>query len=214
MRDYEEALCAYVAPLIPADCHVIVLADRGFGAVRLFRFLDGLGWDWVIRGKGNILVRWKSAWRPICLLAKGRPLQWDDHVDYGKRAAGGSYAGRLVIYADEVHPDPWFLLVSPGLAGRSWGQVVALYAKRFTCEESYKDQKESAQRRIPHEFGAMGHRRWVGSYVVSLRLGLLLAQCRRMGSGTPGSGSGLACQHLRKTHPCVMALRFLGPPTP
>jgi len=31
--------------------------------------------------------------------------------------------------------------VSPGLAGRSWGQVVALYAKRFTGEESDKDQK-------------------------------------------------------------------------
>ena len=106
MRDDEEVLSTFVAPLIPEDCHVIWLTDPGFGAVRLFRFLDGLGWDWVIRGKGNILVRWKSAWRPICLLAKGRPLQWDDHVDYGKRAAGGSYAGRLVIYADEVHPDP------------------------------------------------------------------------------------------------------------
>ena len=141
MRDYEEALCAYVPPLIPADCHVIWLADRGFGAVRFFRFLDGLGWDWVIRGKGSILVRWKSVWRPIRLLAKGRPLPWDDHVDYGKRAAGGSYAGRLVIYANQVHTDPWFLLVSPGLAGRSWGQVVALSTKRFTCEESYKDQK-------------------------------------------------------------------------
>ncbi|MCL5063695.1 MAG: hypothetical protein M1600_01190 [Firmicutes bacterium] len=141
MRDDEEVLSTFVAPLIPEDCHVIWLTDPGFGAVRLFRFLDGLGWDWVIRGKGNILVRWKSAWRPICLLAKGRPLQWDDHGDDGKRAAGGSYAGRLVIYADKVHTDLWVLLVSPGLAGRSWGQVVALYVKRFTCEESYKDQK-------------------------------------------------------------------------
>jgi len=141
MRDDEEALCAYVAALLPPDGHVILLADRGFGTVRFFRFLDGLGWDWVIRGKGNILVRWKNAWRPIVLLGQGRPLQWDDHVEYGKAAAGGSYAARLVIYADAVHTDPWFLLVSPGLAGRSWGQVVALYGQRLTCEESYKDQK-------------------------------------------------------------------------
>jgi len=167
MRDYEEALCAYVAPLIPADCHVILLADRGFGTARFFRFLDGVGWDWVIRGKGNILVRWKNAWRPVCLLGTGRPLQWDDHVDYGKKAAGGSYADRLVIYADKVHTDSWFLLVSPGLAGRSWGQVVALYGKHFTCEESYKDQKNQPRQGFHMnavEFGTVD--RWDSMWLI------------------------------------------------
>ena len=106
MRDDDEALSMFVAPLLSADCPVIVLADRGFGTVQFFRFLDGFGWDWVIRGK--------NAWRPIYLLAKGRPLPWDDHGDDGQRAAGGSYASRLVIYADKVQRDSWFLLVSPG----------------------------------------------------------------------------------------------------
>ena len=114
MRDDEDAVSTLVAPLISGNCPVTVLADRGFGTVQFFRFLDGFGWDWVIRWKGNIFVRGKNAWRPICLLAKGPPLPWDDLGDDGQKAAEGSYAGRLVIYADKVQPDPWFLLVSPG----------------------------------------------------------------------------------------------------
>ena len=54
---------------------------------------------------------------------------------------GGSYAGRSVVYADRIHPDPRFLLVSAGLADQAWGAIVAAYGQRFTCEESYKDQK-------------------------------------------------------------------------
>ncbi len=60
MRDDDEALSMFVAPLLSADCPVIVLADHGFGPVRFFRFLDGFGWDWVMRGKGNICVRGKK----------------------------------------------------------------------------------------------------------------------------------------------------------
>ena len=141
MREVEEALCARVARLLPAGCHPILLADRGFATVRFFRFLDALGWDWIIRSKGSIWVEWDRQWRPLALLGKARPVQLDGPVRYGKKAQGGSYAGRLVVYADRIHPDPWFLLVSAGLADQAWGAIVAAYGQRFTCEESYKDQK-------------------------------------------------------------------------
>lgn len=141
MRDYEEALCTRVAQLLPAACHPILLADRGFATGRFFRFLDTLGWDWIIRSKGNVRVRWRGRWLLLSLLGKQRPLQVDGVVQYGQKAAGGSYTGRLVVYADTAHSDPWFLLVSPGLADCPWGHIVAAYGQRFTCEESYKDQK-------------------------------------------------------------------------
>lgn len=141
MREYEEALCTRVARLLPPDCHPILLADRGFATVRFFRCLDALGWDWIIRSKGSVWVQWEAQWMPLRLLGKRRPLQLDGPTQYGKKAAGGSYAGRLVVYADTAHADPWFLLVSGGLADRSWGDIVAAYGQRFTCEESYKDQK-------------------------------------------------------------------------
>ena len=46
MHEYEEALCAKVAALLSAECHVILL--------QFFRFLDGLGSHWVIRSKGHV----------------------------------------------------------------------------------------------------------------------------------------------------------------
>lgn len=141
MRDAEEALCAQVARSLPTTCHPILLADRGFATVRFFRFLDVLGWDWIIRSKGSVWVRWCKSWMPLVLLGKPRPAQRDGLVDYGKRSRGGSYGGRLVVYADTAHPDPWFLMVSAGLEARSWGEIVGSYGQRFTCEESYKDQK-------------------------------------------------------------------------
>lgn len=141
MRELEEALCARVARLLPATCHPILLADRGFATVRFFRFLDTLGWDWIIRSKGSVWVQWARRWMPLSLLGKQRPLQLDGPVCYGQRAAGGAYRGRLVVYADTAHADPWFLLVSAGLEARPWGEIVAAYGQRFTCEEAYKDQK-------------------------------------------------------------------------
>ncbi len=38
MQDDEESLSPYVAPLIPADRPVILLANRGFGTVRFSGF--------------------------------------------------------------------------------------------------------------------------------------------------------------------------------
>ena len=35
---------------------VTILADRGFGDIKLFAFLDELGFDYVIRFRGNIHV--------------------------------------------------------------------------------------------------------------------------------------------------------------
>ena len=141
MREYEEALCDRVARLLPEGCHPIVLADRGFATARFFRFLDGLGWDWIIRSRGNVGVQWQGRWLLLCGLGTQRPLQLDESVRYGKKAADGPYPGRLVVYADSAHVDPWFLMVSAGLADLAWGAIVAGYGQRFTCEESYKDQK-------------------------------------------------------------------------
>ncbi len=149
MRDYEEALCTRVARLLPSACHPILLADRGFATVRFFRFLEALGWDWIIRNKGSVWVQWGTQWMPLSLLGRRRPLQWDGPTQYGKKAVGGSYAGRLVVYADIVRSDPWFLLVSGGLADRPWGDIVAAYGQRLTCEEPYKDQKNDAGAGFP-----------------------------------------------------------------
>ena len=96
MREYERTLCERVARRLPATCRPILLADRGFATTRFFRFLDALGWDWIIRSKGNILVQWAARWVPLTILGKSRPVQRDERVLYAKTAEDGPYAGRLV----------------------------------------------------------------------------------------------------------------------
>ena len=54
-REYERHWCQRVAALLPKTCQVILLADRGFATVEFFRFLDALGWQWIIRNKGSII---------------------------------------------------------------------------------------------------------------------------------------------------------------
>jgi hypothetical protein len=55
-NDYEDACLRRPSELVPAGCRVIILADRGFGDQKLFAFLGELGFDYVIRFRGNIGV--------------------------------------------------------------------------------------------------------------------------------------------------------------
>jgi len=53
---YEDAAVRRLAEVLPDDVKVTLLADRGFADTKLFGFLDELGFDYVIRLKGNTKV--------------------------------------------------------------------------------------------------------------------------------------------------------------
>ena len=55
-NDDEDACLARLAETMPPGCRVTILADRGFGDQKLFAFLAGLGFGYVIRFRGNIRV--------------------------------------------------------------------------------------------------------------------------------------------------------------
>jgi len=55
-NDFEDACLRRLAELVPPDCRVTILADRGFGDQKLFAFLAELGFAYVIRFRGNIQV--------------------------------------------------------------------------------------------------------------------------------------------------------------
>src|SRR5271165_141462 len=55
-NDYEDLCLLRLAEALPEGVAVTILADRGFGDVKLFAFLDELGFDYVIRFRGNIHV--------------------------------------------------------------------------------------------------------------------------------------------------------------
>ncbi len=48
----------------------------------------------------------------------------------------GSRRGRLGVYADSVHADPWVVLMCfGGIGGPSLGDIVTAHFQRFTCED-------------------------------------------------------------------------------
>src|SRR6187397_1048330 len=51
-----ETMPGFLTTSLPDDVKVTLLADRGFADTKLFGFLDELGFDYVIRLKGNTKV--------------------------------------------------------------------------------------------------------------------------------------------------------------
>jgi hypothetical protein len=54
--NHEDRLLRRLNETVPDDVMVTILADRGFGNTRLFALMDELGFDYVIRLRGNIHV--------------------------------------------------------------------------------------------------------------------------------------------------------------
>src|SRR5690606_29979252 len=55
-NDYEYEVIERLHDAIPRDVDVTLLADRAFGDQKLYALLSSLGWDYVIRFRGVILV--------------------------------------------------------------------------------------------------------------------------------------------------------------
>ena len=107
--------------------------------VKLFKFLEGLGFHYVIRFRGNIHV---SA-------ADGETRLAADWVGQGGRArklrdaeitAARQKVGAVVCVKAKGMKEAWHLAASDGAL--SAGEIVALYAKRWTIEPSFRDTKD------------------------------------------------------------------------
>ena len=55
-NDFEDACLSRLKECLPEGVAVTILADRGFGDVKLFAFLESLGFDYAIRFRGNVQV--------------------------------------------------------------------------------------------------------------------------------------------------------------
>ena len=53
---FEDLCLTRLKAILPEGVAVTILADRGFGAVKLFEFLESLGFGYVIRFRGNVHV--------------------------------------------------------------------------------------------------------------------------------------------------------------
>jgi hypothetical protein len=135
-NDYEDACLRRLCDLVPPGCGVTILADRGFGDQKLFAFLGKLGFDYVIRLRGNIGVT----------NADGQTRPAAEWVGKGGRAcklrgarvtAKGQPVGAVVCVHAKAMKQPWCLAASDAEAPSA--MLVNHYAKRWTIEPQFRD---------------------------------------------------------------------------
>ena len=134
---YEDAAVRRLAEVLSNDVKVTLLA--GFADTKLFGFLDELGFDYVIRLKGNTKV---SA-------ADGPTRPAGEWVGQGGRArklrdAAVTEAqcpvGAVVCVHAKGMKEAWCLATSNAAA--SSRQIIDLYSKRWSVEPSFRDTKD------------------------------------------------------------------------
>jgi len=138
-NEHEDTLLERFREVLPEDVKVTVLADRGFGDQALYELLkDQLGLDFVVRFRGIVKVtsadgETKPAkdWVPTT----GRPLR----LRGARVTKTGRETGAVVCVKAKGMKEAWHLATSHG--DKAASEIVALYGRRFTIEESFRDQK-------------------------------------------------------------------------
>jgi hypothetical protein len=117
---------------------IILLCDRGFGSQQFYDFLSVLGWDYVIRFRGNILVENQEG-------VTKAAAQWLGARGHAVMLKGAKVTGErtevpaVVVLQEKEMKQVWCLATS--LSEKTAREVTKLYGKLFTTEETFRDQK-------------------------------------------------------------------------
>lgn len=137
-NDHEYRLIERLHECVAANVKITLLADRGFGDQKLYRLLQTLGWDFVIRFRGAIQVedaagtrRTANAWVP----ANGRALI----IRHARVTRTRAEVPAVVVVHAKKMKEAWCLATT--LSERKASEIVKLYGRRFTIEETFRDQK-------------------------------------------------------------------------
>jgi hypothetical protein len=138
-NDFEDLCLARLAESLPDGVAVTILADRGFGDTKLFGFLETLGFDYVIRFRGNIHVtaadgetRAAAAW-----VGKGGRAR---KLRAAEVTAGRHKVGAVVCVHARDMKAAWCLAASNAEATAR--EITNLYARRWTIEPGFRDTKD------------------------------------------------------------------------
>ena len=180
---YEDRVLGRLAEVLPCETAVTVLADRGFGDQKLFNLLEhGLGFDYVIRFRGNITVtdangesQAAAAW--VGIDGRARTLR-------GAAVTEDRYpvATVVCVHARDMK-EPWCLAVSdPAAKGQA---LIRLYGKRWGIESSFRDTKDLqfglGMRRVHISTSERRDRLWLLNAFAVLLLTLLGAAGESLG---------------------------------
>jgi len=118
----------------------LLTADRWFADVDMFDLLDEMGVSFVIRTKSNYKVRIGGAWRRLDSLpwrGNQRRRAWG-RVWYSETDPRRLYLAQARARAQKGRWGVWHLLSNRPLSALA---MAAEYARRFTCEEGFRDGK-------------------------------------------------------------------------
>lgn len=138
MKGYECEFIDSLARAIPSDVAIELLADRGFGDQKLYEILDLLGWDYTIRFRQNTFVKHDEQTK--------KAGEWVSESGRATKLVGASVTaeqfptGAVVVVHHKRMKEPWCLVTSR--AKRTASATVKSYGRRFTIEETFRDQKD------------------------------------------------------------------------
>lgn len=136
---YEDEVLDCLKSALPEGVRAMIIADRGFGDQKRYEQLTGLGFDFIVRFRQDILVadqfgdqRPASAW----LHETGRARLLKDMAV----TADCYIVPAVVVVHDKRMKDSWCLATNR--SDLSAAEIVKLYGKRFTIEETFRDTKD------------------------------------------------------------------------
>ena len=137
---YEDEVIERLHELLDEKVTVTLVADRGFGSRERYEHLDLLGFGFVIRFREDILVRSdRGESRPA---AEWVPKNGRAKILRNARVTGDKTRVAAVVCMKAAGmKDAWCL--ASNRTNLSPKQIVDLYARRFTIEETFRDQKDA-----------------------------------------------------------------------
>jgi hypothetical protein len=140
MVKYERKILARLKKLLPKDVQVMILADRGFGYVELYRTLNKLGFDFVIRFKGGTRVYddkgvFKTAKEWIGSNGRAKRI-----VNAKVTASSKEFMPVVVCVHDKKMKEPWCLVSNK--TSLKTREIINFYSKRWSIEPTFRDQKD------------------------------------------------------------------------
>jgi hypothetical protein len=133
----EDEVIERLHEVVPPHVRVTLLADRAFGDRARYAHLTLLGWDYVIRFRDCILVAHGDETKPAAdwVPLGGRPRR----LSGAKVTGAESVVGAVVCVNAKRMQEAWCLATN---RDDDAAEVVQLYGRRFTIEETFRDQKD------------------------------------------------------------------------
>lgn len=136
---YESDVLHILREIVPPHVRVTVLGDRAFGDASLYEFCDKvLHFDYVFRFRECILVR--DGDREARPARDFVPRNGTARRIDGARVTGKKYKVAAVVCVHEPEmKEAWCLVTSRPDDAKA---IVSLYGRRFTIEETFRDEKD------------------------------------------------------------------------